>query len=78
MSHQTPPDHGLPTADDNTSLEKGLGADNDHATNDTSGNETDPSVVDWDGAEDPENPMNWPESKKWIAVGTVSVMSLVT
>jgi DHA1 family multidrug resistance protein-like MFS transporter len=26
----------------------------------------DPSLVEWDGVNDPENPMNWKASKKWL------------
>lgn len=28
--------------------------------------EKDPNLIDWDGPDDPENPMNWSTSKKWI------------
>jgi hypothetical protein len=38
----------------------------------------DPNVVDWDGTNDPENPQNWPEKKKWTVVAVMSVMTLVT
>ncbi|KAI0478049.1 major facilitator superfamily domain-containing protein [Xylaria cf. heliscus] len=33
-------------------------------------------VVDWDGPKDPENPYNWPRSKKTIHVALVSLFSL--
>lgn len=26
----------------------------------------DPDLVDWDGPDDPENPMNWPVQRKWV------------
>lgn len=26
----------------------------------------DPNLVEWDGPDDPGNPMNWPRSKKWL------------
>ena len=78
MAHQTSSDQGLTTADDTTSLEKGLGVEDGPSNNNASVNDADPNMVDWDGPNDPENPMNWPESRKWIAVATVSVMSLVT
>lgn len=29
----------------------------------------DPNVVYWDGPDDPENPMNWPQWKKNVAIG---------
>ncbi|KAI1503170.1 major facilitator superfamily domain-containing protein [Biscogniauxia marginata] len=34
--------------------------------------------VDWDGPNDPENPMNWPISRKWMNIGIVSLMTVVT
>lgn len=40
--------------------------------------ETDPNVVDWDGPNDPENPMNWSEKKKWLNIATLSILTLVT
>ena len=38
----------------------------------------DPNIVDWDGADDPAKPINWPASKKWINVMTVSGLTLLT
>ena len=32
-------------------------------------------IVDWDGDDDPQNPLNWPERQKWAHV---SVMALLT
>ncbi len=32
----------------------------------------DPNMVTWDGPDDPQNPQNWPDSKKWV-VTIVSV-----
>jgi hypothetical protein len=26
----------------------------------------DPNLVEWDGPNDPENPLNWPRSKRWL------------
>lgn len=34
-----------------------------------------PNIVDWDGPDDPENPMNWPKAKKW---GAICIVSLIT
>lgn len=34
-----------------------------------------PNIVFWDGPDDPQNPMNWPFSKKW---GTVLIVSAIT
>ena len=35
----------------------------------------DPNIVDWDGPDDPENPLNWTSSKK---SGAITIVSLVT
>lgn len=35
-------------------------------------------VVDWDGDDDPTNPRNWPESKRWAHVVIVSILALIT
>ena len=35
----------------------------------------DPNIVDWDGPDDPENPLNWASSKK---LGAMTIVSLVT
>ncbi|KAG7120091.1 Efflux pump radE like protein [Verticillium longisporum] len=33
----------------------------------------DPNLVDWDGSDDPENPMNWPDRQKWLNIGLISL-----
>ena len=38
----------------------------------------DPNIVDWDGPNDPENPMNWPMSSKALSVGIVSTWTFLT
>lgn len=38
----------------------------------------DPNIVDWDGPDDPENPMNWKTGKKGLMVGILSLLTLVT
>jgi hypothetical protein len=38
----------------------------------------DPNIVFWDGPDDPENPMNWPSSRKWAAISMVSVVTFLT
>ncbi|KAH6695340.1 polyamine transporter 3 [Plectosphaerella plurivora] len=38
----------------------------------------DPNIVDWDGPDDPENPQNWPEKKKWTNIALISGLTLVT
>ncbi|KAK6957915.1 hypothetical protein Daesc_000705 [Daldinia eschscholtzii] len=44
----------------------------------TSADERDPDVVDWDGPDDPENPLNWSDKKKWLNIAILSIMTLVT
>ncbi|KAI0141281.1 polyamine transporter 3 [Pestalotiopsis sp. NC0098] len=36
------------------------------------------AAVTWDGPDDPENPMNWPDSKKWTNISILSILTLVT
>ncbi|CBF88879.1 hypothetical protein AN0739.2 [Aspergillus nidulans FGSC A4] len=35
-------------------------------------------VVDWDGEDDPTNPRNWSEPKRWAHVVTISILALIT
>jgi len=37
--------------------------------------EVDPNIVDWDGKDDPQNPINWSEKLKW---GNVAVIASIT
>jgi hypothetical protein len=39
--------------------------------------EKDPNVVDWDGPDDPQNPMNWPPYRKWSIAVVMGLMTLV-
>lgn len=38
----------------------------------------DPNVVDFDGPDDPENPMNWSSTKKTVAITIVTAMTLLS
>jgi len=38
----------------------------------------DPNIVDWDGPDDPENPMNWPMKKKWMNIAVLSILTIIT
>ncbi|KAL9610375.1 MAG: hypothetical protein Q9167_004915 [Letrouitia subvulpina] len=38
----------------------------------------DPNIVDWDGPDDPENPLNWSVAKKLAAIGIVSMITLLS
>lgn len=37
----------------------------------------DPNVVDWDGPDDPENPMNWPAKKKWTIIAALGAITFI-
>ncbi|KAH8811726.1 major facilitator superfamily domain-containing protein [Xylogone sp. PMI_703] len=37
----------------------------------------DPNLIEWDGPDDPENPMNWPMSKKWRVTVMMGFMTFV-
>lgn len=34
-----------------------------------------PNLIEWDGPNDPENPMNWPNSKKWVTTIAMGMMT---
>ena len=53
-------------------MEKGE-APNTPATRDV-----DPNIVDWDGDDDPEKPLNWPSATKWRNIFTISALTLLT
>ncbi len=36
----------------------------------------DPTLVDWNGPDDPDNPQNWPKSKKWLTTMCLASMTL--
>ena len=38
----------------------------------------DPNIVDWDGPDDPENPLNWSSSKKLAAMTIVSLVTMLS
>lgn len=38
----------------------------------------DPNVVDWEGPDDPSNPMNWSSSKKIASIGLVSLITMLS
>ncbi|KAL6242254.1 hypothetical protein RBB50_010802 [Rhinocladiella similis] len=44
-------------------------------TPDATAAEHDPNVVDWDGPNDPEKALNWPNKRKW---GNVAIISSIT
>ena len=34
-------------------------------------------LVDWDGPNDPSNPINWPDYKRWAHIIIVAVLGLI-
>ena len=48
------------------------------ADEDANVQEVDPDLVGWDGPNDLENPMNWPESKKWTNIGLMSLLTIIS
>ena len=53
------------TADDATDAKKDMDA-------------KDPDLVDWDGEDDPENPLNWPASKKLPLMFVISFITMLS
>lgn len=40
-------------------------------------NSPDDNIVDWDGPDDPENPLRWSKTKKNVHIVIVSIFALV-
>ncbi|TDL15898.1 MFS polyamine transporter [Rickenella mellea] len=40
--------------------------------------ESDVTIVDWDGPEDSENPMNWPFKRKWVVTAILSGFTFIS
>ncbi len=38
----------------------------------------DPNIVNWDGPDDPENPLNWSSAKKFGAISMVSLITMLS
>lgn len=38
----------------------------------------DPNIVDWNGPDDPENPLNWSSAKKFAAISIVSLVTMLS
>lgn len=56
---------------------EGRGSDLGDATHDAT-NETDLTYSVWWDEQDPENPQNWPDSRKWGIIGVLSMMTFLT
>tara|TARA_R110002003_G_scaffold269_4_gene17976 strand:- start:2373 stop:2714 length:342 start_codon:yes stop_codon:yes gene_type:complete len=59
-------------------IEKGTAAGSVSSTEPEDDNDTDPNLVDFDGPDDPENPLNWKSSKKWGMVTLISAITFLT
>jgi hypothetical protein len=59
-------------------IEKGAHAGSMSSTHEPEEIVSDPNVVDFDGPDDMENPMNWKASKKWGMVMLVSAITFLT
>lgn len=44
----------------------------------TTRTKVDPNIVDWDGPEDPQNPVNWSEKLKWANVAIIASITFLT
>lgn len=42
------------------------------------GDEKDPNVIWWDNEDDPHNPLNWTEWRKWTTIAIISTTTFVT
>ena len=38
----------------------------------------DPNIVDWDGPNDPENPINWTTGRKWSNIAIMAAITFLT
>ncbi|KAL9948791.1 hypothetical protein ACHAPW_002121 [Verticillium nonalfalfae] len=47
-------------------------------SNDANESGSNPNTVDWDGPDDPQNPLNWPDVRKWLNIGLISGLTFVT
>jgi len=50
----------------------------DEAENEDNSPSPDPNIIDFDGPSDPENPLNWPSSKRWGMIALISAITFLT
>lgn len=63
----------------NPDVENQTGLDNNSSDTATSEKTPkDPNIVDWDGPDDPANPLNWSSAKKLAAIGIVSLVTMLS
>ncbi|GAB7337237.1 hypothetical protein MBLNU457_g2610t2 [Dothideomycetes sp. NU457] len=67
------------SADQDTDLEKQESKDKPNEQDDKDEKDEeekkDPNLIEWDGPDDEENPMNWPEGKKWLVTCTMGIVT---
>ncbi|KAK1446465.1 major facilitator superfamily transporter [Colletotrichum cuscutae] len=56
----------------------GAGEIPSEATSGEVSDEDDRNLVTWDGADDPQNPMNWPDSRKRINLALMSLLTIIS
>lgn len=60
-------------------VEKGIGPESMSSMDEPEEEpEQDPNIVDFEGPDDPENPMNWKASKKWGMVALIAAITFLT
>ncbi|KND92532.1 putative transporter [Tolypocladium ophioglossoides CBS 100239] len=69
---------GLPRRDQEKDVERDADSATSPIHDDAEPTPRDPDVVDWDGPDDPANPLNWSFSKKTVAVGIVSAITFIS
>lgn len=76
-SHSPSNEKDVKTSASEKDVEKGVSpaSSSIHDGNDT---DVDPNIVDFDGTDDPQNPMNWRSSKKWGMVALISAITFLT
>lgn len=65
-------------SDDNDEEKGSTKSNTDANTEDLTVPPAELSVVDWDGPDDPNNPLNWSQLKKWSIIYLVSYITFVT
>lgn len=59
-------------------LEKALSRNEDQDVAMTFRPTTDPNVINWDGPDDPENPLNWTARRKWTNIAVIAGITVLT
>lgn len=76
--HRPEADHDIAEHDEPAVPVGGIASEKSISTEQEEQADQDPNIVDWDGPDDPENPMNWPTWRKVLAIGIVSAITFIT